>query len=167
MKASASQLAEIYGVDRRTITNWLNEDPPCPSDTEKRVRVFATQDVAKWHQERAVRDALARKAKAEPVNMEDLRSRRELAQTRLAEIELAVKEGALISTDVHKDVVGEVCDRLRAVLINLPSNHALALEKLGVPAKEAQVVLEEIAEALTRSTRSVGDDIEAEDRDAA
>lgn len=164
MKVSPKALAELYNVDRRTVTNWVNEDPPCPSDMEGRDRVFITQDVARWLEDRAVRKALEKKEKQEPQDTKKITERREFAQMRLAEIELEVREGSLIATDVHKEVVGEVCDRLRAVLINLPSNHTLTLERLGVSAQAAQEVLEAMADDLTRATRQVGDDMEVDDR---
>ena len=164
MKASAVQLCEHYGVDRRSITNWLNSEPPCPSKLRGKVREFDTVEVARWHAERAARKAIDDRDRATPATISDIRNRRDLAQTRLAELDLAVRENELIPLETHKDVVTEICNRLRAVLINIPSNYTLTLERAGVAASAAQALLEEMAESLTAALRGTADDMETDDR---
>lgn len=164
MKATALDLCAWYSVDRRTVTKWLSADPPVPSTLEKKVRIFESSAVARWHSERAARNAIADRDRATPSNITELRARRDLAQTRLLEIDLALRESELIPMEVHKDTVVEICNRLRAVLINIPSAHALTLERAGMPAADAQKVLEDMAESLTTALRGTADEMEADDR---
>ncbi len=164
MKATALDLCAHYSVDRRTITKWLSSDPPVPSTLDKKVRIFDTAEVARWHSERAARNAIADRDRATPSNITELRNRRDLAQTRLLEIDLALRESELIPMEVHKDVVVEICNRLRAVLINIPSAYALTLERAGMPPASAEQVLVDMAESLTTALRGTADEMVAEDR---
>lgn len=163
MIASAAELADFYGVDRRTVTNWINEDPPCPSRKRKGERVFDTAQVAKWHSDRAARQAIAQHEKAKPPDVDDAKARKLEAEAQLAEITVAEKRGELVPLDVVEQLVGEVCDRMRAVLVNAPSNQLLALERAGVPAAVGQAVLEAMSQDLTRALRGVSEEIEEDD----
>lgn len=167
MEVSATQLAELYGVDDRTITNWVNEDPACPSAKRKRLRVFDTVAVAEWFAERRARQAVAKVQKQAPTDEKDARRRKLMAEAILAEIAVREKEGELIPADVHEDVCGQLADRMRAVCINAPSNYSLDLERAGVPAAQAQELLEKIADDLTRALRGVVDQVVDEDESEA
>jgi len=164
LKATALDLCAWYSVDRRTITKWLSADPPVPSTVEKKVRVFDSAEVARWHSERTARNAIADRDRATPSNITELRARRDLAQTRLLEIDLALRESELIPMEVHKDNVVEICNRLRAVLLNIPSAYALTLERVGVPPADAEKLLVDIADNLTTALRGTADEMEADDR---
>jgi phage terminase Nu1 subunit (DNA packaging protein) len=157
MIVNGKALAEMYGVDRRTVTNWVNSDPPCPSFVEGRERKFDTAAVAKWHTDRAVATAVAELERRRPADLEEARRRKLVAEAVLAEIAVREKEGELVPADVHQDVVGQMAERLRAVCINAPSNYALMLERVGVDPATAQQVLEQIAEDLTRALRGAAD----------
>src|SRR5690606_18180724 len=74
-------------------------------------------------------------------------------EARLIEIEIAEQEGRLVPVEDVEAVGAEIGDRLRAVLINMPSNYILHLERAGVAPEQGQAVLEEIAEELTRALR--------------
>ncbi|MFN2327014.1 MAG: hypothetical protein ABR551_14210, partial [Gemmatimonadales bacterium] len=65
---AATQLADIYRVERRTITNWVNSDPPCPSHKDKKRRVFDLAEVAEWYTDRKVREAVESAAKVRPTD---------------------------------------------------------------------------------------------------
>jgi phage terminase Nu1 subunit (DNA packaging protein) len=168
LKATALDLCAWYSVDRRTITKWLSADPPVPSTVEKKVRAFESSAVARWYADRAARNAIAERDRTTPSNITELRARRDLAQTRLLEIDLALREGELISMEAHQQVAEDACNRMRAVLINIPSTHTLALERAGVSAAAAQKVLEEIAEDITTALRGTAEemlaDVLADDR---
>jgi len=166
MKATALDLVAHYNVDRRTITKWLSSDPPCPSQLKHKVREFDTAEVARWHAERAARNAIADRDRATPSNITELRARRDLAQTRLLEIDLALRESELIPMEVHKEVFADACNRMRAVLINIPSAYALTLERAGVAADAAQKMLEDMAESITTALRGTADEMETDDRNS-
>lgn len=166
MKATALDLCAYYGVDRRTISKWLCASPPVPSRLEKKIRVFDTVEVFAWFTERAVRRAISGRDRATPPT--EARLRGDLARTKLIELELAVREGKLISLEAHKDAAGEIGNRIRAVLINIPSKYAHRLEQSGVSATDAERALIELAEDITVELRGVADDmlreVRADDR---
>lgn len=163
MKVSALEVGGVFGKSRKTITNWLNENPPCPSDLENGDRVFITQDVARWLEERAARRALEKQPKKKPEGTEELQLRRLQAETELAEHNLRVALESVIPLDAHKAVARDHAGRIRAVLINLPSNYTLTLERAGVPAEAAQATLEEIAQDITRALRATADEMRLDD----
>lgn len=168
MRATASELAAFYGVDRRTVTNWLNSTPPVPSTLEGKARVFETKDVARWHAERAARQAIEEREGAKggaEAEADRIRLTRERVALRLAELDLAEREGALVSADTVTTVVGEIADRLRAECVNLASNYGLDLERAGVSAKDAEAVLERVSERLVRALRGAVDDVDEDEGD--
>jgi phage terminase Nu1 subunit (DNA packaging protein) len=167
---NASKLAELYGIDRRTVTNWLRMEPPCPSSVEGRERRFDTAAVASWHAARAAAQAVADLERRRPADLEEARRRKLVAEAVLCEMDVRVRDAELIPRDVHERVVEEIGERLRAVCLNTPSNYGLMLERAGVDAAAAQGVLEQLAADLTRALRGVADEPMAEpavDEDAA
>lgn len=101
--------------------------------------------------------------RAAPDNADDAKVRKLIAEARLAEITVAEKESTLVPAATLDAVVGELAERLRAVLINIPSQYGLDLERAGVPPAAAQEVLEDIAESLTRALRATPDEILEDD----
>lgn len=165
MLVNVKTLAEWYGVNLRTVTNWVNEVPPCPSVLQGGRRLFDPVAVHRWHLERAVRQAEARRtreaARAGAADYDRARARRMAALARLAEMQAARTARELIPVEELEAVVGEITDRLRAVLINLPGTYALHLERAGLAPERAQAVLEDVAQELVRALRGVAEEIEA------
>lgn len=157
MKLNRKQLAEHYGVEVQTVTNWVNSDPPCPSAKAGRERMFDTVLVADWHAARAAREAIAKLQKQPPTDEADARKRKLVADAILAEIAVREKEGELVPADIVEEVVGQLADRMRAVCINAPSSYALDLERAGITPAAAQEILEKLADDLTRALRGVVD----------
>jgi len=164
MKATANQISEQYGIDRRTVSKWLCASPPCPSALEKKVRVFDTVEVFEWFTARAVRKAINDRDRATPANVTEIRLRYDEARTKLTEIELAVREAKLVPLQTLKDDIAEVCNRLRAALINIPSNFGPQLEQCGMSATDAERLLIDLADSITADLRGTADDMEAEER---
>lgn len=162
MIVNGTQLADLYNVDRRTVTNWINSDPACPSWKDGKERKFDTAAVAAWKEQQAVNRAVAAVSRQDPENIDEAKRRKLTAEALLAEIDVQERQGQLLPVDIVETVLGETCDRLRAVAINVPSNYGVRLEHLGVSSKDAQEALEAIADDMIQALRSVGDDIEAD-----
>lgn len=156
MKANATQLAEMFGVDRRTITNWINADPACPNKKHGRNRVFETAAVIKWFADRAVRQFLADNPGGSS-DIEFWRARKIKADAQIAEAELEEQQGRLIPLEDYEKSLGEFCDRLRAVLVVLPSKFLFRIQYAATQA-DAQAVGEEIRDATLRALRKTADD---------
>jgi phage terminase Nu1 subunit (DNA packaging protein) len=124
MIVSAAALAEYYEVDRRTVTNWVNSDPPCPSWKEGNERKFDTAKVADWRERNAARRAADDARRESPADYEDAKARKMAADAELAELQLAKERGELIAVE---DALAErvrVYGHLRAKLLNMPAKYA-------------------------------------------
>lgn len=117
MKWTAKDVCAAYGVDRRTVTNWLNEDPPAPSAMEGRVRVFVAGEVVAWHEARSLRHARVQWEK-EPKSLDDqvqiARDRQVIHESRLMELKLEEAEARVIPVDLHEQRVRSLCEPLAA-----------------------------------------------------
>lgn len=155
------EIALTLGVSEREITNLVKAHVDFPSVVRSKARTFPRRRCVQWYVRFKALEAVKRAKPATPNNLEELRRRREEADMKMAEMDVAEREGRLVGVDQVDRVVGELCDRLRAALVNLPGNHGIRLEELGVDAARAEGVLTVIAEDLTRSLRASADEIEA------
>lgn len=160
-------LARALEVDRKTVTNWINADPPCPSTGAGKKRRFILKQVVDWLVHRRTRELEAellafRAGGPSKDEVAEARQRQVIAESRLIEIELAEREGRVVAVEHVEQVVAEIADRIQPVLLNLPSNYTLHLEQLGVPPEKGQPVLEAIAQDLTRALRGTADDLEGD-----
>lgn len=158
MIVGVKELAQRYEVDRRTVTNWVNSTPACPSWKDGNDRKFDTLKVDEWKTARAVAEAVANISREPPTDIADAERRKAIADAMLAEIRVAKEEGSVIPIETHEHVVGELGDRAMAVVQNIPDTYSLDLERLGIPPREARVVLEKLQDALVLALRGVVDD---------
>jgi len=104
--------------------------------------------------------------KLQPNSWEDARARRETAMARLAELEVAEKEGQLIPMDVLRETLGDVVDRVRAKLIRIPGAWAPQLTGLDSPREVVKVLHSAVGEAIEELGQvQLLDDEEDEDLD--
>jgi len=96
MKANRAELARVFGIALTTVDTWLRVG--CPYDQKGapgREWVFDTAEVARWREERV-------RAEAGGQDVQDdaaLNRRKRLAETRLAELELAKAMGEVGSIE--------------------------------------------------------------------
>src|SRR4051794_18347075 len=102
MKCTPGHLAKLYDIDRRTVTNWVNEEPPCPSTGAGREREFDTAAVARWYADRAVRQAAASTPALGEIVEATGRARKVRAEADLKELELAERRRQLIPSDEYQ-----------------------------------------------------------------
>lgn len=151
MRLSADQLAEHYKVQRRTVTNWLNEKPPCPSRLEGGVRIFESEQVAAWREHRAV----AKAAKAnEPLDFEKARARKMAADADIAEMEADRLRGELLPREQERQNAADLVGHIRAQILAFPGRYSARIVGLtDLPA--AARVLDGIARALLHDLADV------------
>lgn len=163
MIVNGTQLAEMYGVDRRTVTNWLQEEPPCPSKVGKRgvTRTYDTADVAKWHAERAARKALANR----PVVASDLaldEARKAKADADIAEMKRDQLRGKLTDNEVTLQVVDRAFHQVRSRVVSVRGRWAPRIVGLTSVA-EATKVLDEMATDILAALNEGADEMDAEE----
>lgn len=153
MRMNTGQVAAFYGVDRRTVTNWLNEKPPLPMVKEGRERVGESTEIDEWHKarhlrqaretwEKESRDALDNQVKA-------ARDRRTIHEARLVELQLEEAEGKVIPLDVHEQRVRALCEPLAARCKSL-TKYAGDVQLAGTDI-EAAALLDRIGDELLRA----------------
>jgi phage terminase Nu1 subunit (DNA packaging protein) len=161
MRVDAAKLCDIHGVDRKTVTNWLNEKPPCPSRIKKRKREFDTVEVGRWLEARAVEKSGGKK-QASTATFNDARARKMDLDARLAELELLKAEGQLIPIDMYEREMSAVLERVRGVINVIPSKY-LSTIQITRTDLEAQAAGETIRDGLLEALQGAGDEPEEEE----
>lgn len=134
--------------------------PGAPTVLIEGKRMVLWPDFPRWRESELEKAA---RGEGRPKDVKNAMRRKMVADSMLSEIALAEKERTVVLVEVHEQVVGEICDRLRAVLSNLPSNYLVNLERVGIDPIVAQATLELIAEDLTRCLRSSDEDDSSEE----
>lgn len=151
---SRTYLAKLFACDVRTIKNLVDEGMP----KEARGQYDLTKCVP-WYIEREREQARAGKG----LNDLDLaRQRKTIAEARKAEMEAEALEGRLIPLDVHEKRFGDACERLRAVLTQVPARFMGRIQQARADA-EAQAVGEAIRDETLKALLEVADDLDDDD----
>src|SRR3954453_4794819 len=103
------ELADIFGVSTVTIRTWERRGLPVVTKGRKGAAgVYNTAEVAKWREQQA---AGAAAGDDNSVDEAEGKRRKIVAEARLAELELAREEGALVEIDAVAAEVGSVLAR--------------------------------------------------------
>jgi hypothetical protein len=138
------ELAARLGLTTRQVRNLANDG--LPRNIAQGVASYPWPEALNWYIARRIKQAA-------PPDKLAAQTRKLQAEAMLAELALAREQQAVVPIETCDKLGADMADALRAVLINLPSSHALALERLGVSAEEAERVLHEIADELITSLR--------------
>lgn len=149
------ELAERLALSTRQIRNLEDKRVLEPISEEGKKR-YPWPESSRAYVDFKIREGLRR---AETTAVDEWERRHETAAARMAEIKVEAAEGRLILLETHALVDAELADRLAAVILNIPSNFCLDLERAGLSPAEAQAVLEKLAADLMRGLRGVADDI--------
>lgn len=163
MKWTIRQVETNLGVTRRTVTNWINEDPPAPSTLKRRARTFDSIALVAWLRDREVRHARLAWEKERPQNDEvkQARDRKTIGEARLVELQVEEAEGRLIPLDTHEECVETLTMRLAAQCKGL--DRFISHVQRAMTDSEAKVVLDGVSDALLASLRAVADDLDPAD----
>lgn len=151
-KVNRAELSAFFGVSLVTVDAWVKAG--CPFDergngTRGSQWKFDTADVAAWRVKRAVEEATGDGVQ----DKEALANRKKLADTRLAELELAKALEQVAPLDQVERALSKVFAEIRAKLGNLPGRVAPRLvgendERVlkSVLAQEIDAALEVLAD---------------------
>ena len=160
---SQRRVASALGVTTREVYNLRQKGLPTRGADGK--ITYPLDECIQWYVR--YREELAKGTKAATAaEVEQARDARTIAESKLIEMDLAEREGKLVTVEDVEAVVGEIGDRLRAGLINLPSNYILHMERAGVAPEQGQAILEEIAAELTRSLRGAAEEVDDNEGEA-
>lgn len=171
MKITAKQLCDWYGIDRRTLTNWINSDPPCPSaKNRKGERVFESGDVAVWKEERAqrqAREAWDKSQKNEPESMADAELRKAIADAEIAELKVMRLRGDVVTLETYRKELRRVLTRVRSRFTAIPGEYAPRILEPMDMARASAVLKDLVATVLMELQRAGADDELGQDAAAA
>ena len=166
MRVQANELAELFGVSRRTITNWVTGPDPCPSEIgEDGVRVFDTGAVRRWLEDRAAKRALA-KAERGTRDITEAKARYLAAKAEREELALARARGELLHIDDVAADLERTLQALRARILSAPSRFAPRLACRCRDIRATYALLDELCRDLIESLATIGDELAAEDEEA-
>lgn len=151
-----AQLAAETGLETRTL-QYIRKGEPGVLVTRQRKKAieYKQPDCAV-----SLRQREARKAAPEgDSKIADLRARRNEAETRLAELELATAEGQVIALTEYESRLAAICDRVAAVLKVVPSKYLPRIQTARTQT-EAQIVGEAIRDETLLALQGVADDLE-------
>lgn len=124
-KVNRAELAAVFGVSLPTIDAWVRQG--CPYDEKAGGKgkswVFDTADVAAWRE----RVASAGKDDEDAIDEGRLRKRRQLAETKLAELELAKAAGEVAPIREFERAQAAIFATIRANVMNVPQRVVVQL----------------------------------------
>jgi phage terminase Nu1 subunit (DNA packaging protein) len=143
-------MARVLGVDERTIQNCANEGMPKAARGK-----FPLGAAVRWYVEREREKARGAKG----LNDLDLaRQRHEIAKARIAELDLAEKEGAVVPIDLHRE---ELTARLETVAGAVKAIGRYQPDvKAAVTDEAADALLDRMADEILAELHGLKDEIE-------
>lgn len=140
---SLSEFAADWTVTVRTVTNWLAAGMPCRTVDGKRTVVRSEANA--WVREQAA----AEEAAKDPANEAEAKARKLAAEARLAELELAQREGVMVTVEDAARVMEEKLAPLRSALVTLPQRVAPQVMGCKTVAEVTAKLDAAMAEAMT------------------
>jgi phage terminase Nu1 subunit (DNA packaging protein) len=153
---STAELARCFGVDERTIRNWVAIG--CPQRMRSKRPAYVLSEVIAW---RRRQDKTETSAGDKPdLALEQARKLR--ADADLAELKVMERRRELVpSADVERQME-RLCGILRSRVLGLRGRWAPRVLGLGTMA-DATRILDDLANDMLEALRSSGDELEADD----
>ena len=170
-EASLAEASRLLGRSRNAVAAWLAESCPSRSERGPRGTVEHRLDLARvvvWLEDRAARrerekltaqheHELERLRKAielagtesEPVSRSEALRRRAVAAARMAEIELAEREGEMAPTLVTEVAIVSLCSGIQNRVLGIASTVAVDCAAATDPAETQGIVYRACTNALT------------------
>lgn len=144
-----TELAELLGVDRKTIQRWRKEENFPKPMADGRYDIVAVRD---WRE----RTRSSSTTNAEDLSKAEGEARRVWLQVEKLEHEIEVSKGEYISIEQAQADVAQMCSRARSILLAIPDT--LAPLVIGKTPSQAQILIrKEIDNALNQiSSDEVG-----------
>jgi phage terminase Nu1 subunit (DNA packaging protein) len=155
-KVTRKEIATILGVDERSITNYAQEG--MPRSVKGKNVWYPLRSCIAWYIEREKKAAREGKGLSE---LDAARARKAIADAHVAELKAAEEEGRLIPVETHTRRLEAICDRLRSVLMVVPSKYIGRVLSARTDL-DAQTVGEEIRDETLRGLQAIGDELEDE-----
>ncbi len=144
-------LAEILDVSKTTVDNWYLRGVPF-HEVGKR-KMFVVAEVVYWLRERDVEQAVACGRRQDgAIDLDELRRRRALADTELAELGLEEARSQVVPYDIVIEEVGDSFTRVRAKLLTMKSRYDGQWARIHNVAKQKAAIEKAVYEILEELT---------------
>lgn len=150
------ELAERLGISAKWVRDL--EKKGLPKDGEGHGATYPWPEAREWYNDHI--RALERKKEPED-DLKKLRLRKMQAEVAAAELSNAEAEGRVVPFEIHEQRVGAVFDRLRAIIMTIPSKYLGAMQRARTPL-EASTVGEQIRDDLLRAFRGTAEELDEE-----
>ncbi|KZK83023.1 Phage DNA packaging protein Nu1 [Pseudovibrio sp. Ad13] len=138
------ELADLFGITRQTLRNWMVKGCPVHSDEGKgKPKLFNTAEVFEWR-EKFIRSSLSEDKIPE---RERAAIRRDNAKAETAEIELELLRKKAIPIDIVKEKLTKEYAEIRANFVAMPGEISADLELLEAPDIE-EILSSKVSEIL-------------------
>lgn len=151
---SQKELSSRLGITQRHIRNLVLEG--LPKIGEGNGATHPWPESRDWYNE-YIRQQERKKQPED--DLKELRRRKFVAEVRMAEIGVEEADGRLIPLSLHETRIAAICDRLRAVLMTIPSKF-LSRIQVARTDLEAQAVGEQIRDETLRAVQGTSEDVE-------
>lgn len=157
-KLNKAELAERFGVDVRSITNWVALGMPQRKESGR--LVFSWPECREWREDQIRNDARAirhadndadKKTKAAEYRLRQLE-----IETEQAELDLAERRGELVPVDFMTSEFSRIAQALRNQLLSLPSTWAMRLGT-AVTTIDRQIILQDAINDLMPQLQELAD----------
>lgn len=137
------ELAETLNVNPSTINRWLKESPPVPTVENGGKLLYPLSTCIHWWKDREVANAVEQNGP----EGSDAKTRKELAQARLLELDVAEREGDLVS---HEWSIALLLEYLTALNSTLKAHEGKNADRfVGLATKvDAQMALSDMFRTL-------------------
>lgn len=140
-----SGVSDMFGVALTTIDTWVRAGCPVVQRGSRGIEwQFNTADVARWREDERAKQASG----AAPTNEDELRTRRLIAETLTAELELAKARGAVAPIDQVERMMARAFAAVRAGMRNIPGRVVTSIVGETNERRIKQVLKDEIDQAL-------------------
>lgn len=117
-EVNQKEFAAIIGLTPRRVRDL--EDLGLPYRSEGRRKFYPIPDAVQWYIDRKREED---RADVDELGAKEAKARRERVRARKAEIELAKIEGDLVTREAADRRYGEILDRIRTTIMNMPGRY--------------------------------------------
>lgn len=156
-----AELAEICGVSLTSIDNWIRQGLPYVEKGDlSSPWTFDTYQVIKWKTKKAPKPTkLATSTDSEEpeaIDINEAKRRKAVAEAKLAELDLHLKQEKVILLEAVQMAVTEEFNRIRTRFLGLPAKLAPRLFQTDNPAKIQELLNKDIRATLAELTYDQG-----------
>lgn len=159
MVVGANELANMFGIRRGSVYQWMGEGMPVHKRGSGGVaHEFETEDVIRWHEQRAIKNAVGEDSSHVDIN--EAKRRKLLAEAGIAEINLNKEKGKVVLLEDIERELSHQFALLRSRLRKVPERCVLRVIGQKDQTEIKNIILDEIDQCLDVLSRHTEDELD-------